>query len=176
MIEQTVEIVRRFHRLYGPVLVEPEALVPEVGRLPGTDGGAKMGKSLGNAIFLCDPPDIVARTVMGMFTDPGHLRASDPGRVEGHPVFTYLDAFDPDGSAIAELKARYRAGGLGDVAVKRRLIDVLDAVLAPIRARRAALAQDLAYVRAALTDGTARGRARAATTLSAVRQAMGLYT
>jgi tryptophanyl-tRNA synthetase len=113
---------------------------------------------------------------MGMFTDPGHLRASDPGRVEGHPVFTYLDAFDPDGSAIAELKARYRAGGLGDVAVKRRLIDVLDAVLAPIRARRAALAQDLAYVRAALTDGTARGRARAATTLSAVRQAMGLYT
>jgi tryptophanyl-tRNA synthetase len=176
MIEQTVEIVRRFNRLYGPVLVEPEALVPDVGRLPGTVGEAKMGKSLGNAIFLSDPSDVVVRTVMGMFTDPGHIRASDPGRVEGNVVFTYLDAFDPDASAIAELKARYRAGGLGDVAVKRRLVDVLEAVIAPIRARRTALAQDLAYVRAALRDGTERGRVRAATTLSAVRQAIGLYT
>ena len=96
MIEQTVEIVRRFNRLYGAVLVEPEALVPDVGRLPGTDGATKMGKSLGNAIFLSDPADVVARKVMGMFTDPGHLRVTDPGRVEGNPVFAYLDAFDPD--------------------------------------------------------------------------------
>lgn len=122
MIEQTVEIVRRFNRLYGSVLVEPEALVPEVGRLPGTDGAAKMGKSLGNAILLSDPADVVARKVMGMFTDPGHLRVTDPGRVEGNPVFAYLDAFDPDTSAVVELKVRYRAGGLGDVALKRRLI------------------------------------------------------
>src|SRR6185503_9184689 len=106
-----VEIVRRFNRLYGSVLVEPAALVPDVGRLPGIDGATKMGKSLGNAIFLSDPADAVARKVMGMFTDPGHLRVIDPGRVEGNPVFAYLDAFDPDGSAVAELKARYPGGG-----------------------------------------------------------------
>ena len=174
MIEQTVEIVRRFNRLYGPVLVEPEALVPDVGRLPGTDGAAKMGKSLGNAILLSDPADVVARKVMGMFTDVGHLRVTDPGRVEGNPVFAYLDAFDPDTSAVAGLKARYRAGGLGDVALKRRLGEVLETFLEPIRTRRTALAQDLEHVRAILHEGTARGRARAAGTLMAVRRAMGL--
>ena len=175
MIEQTVEIVRRFNRLYGSVLVEPEALVPDVGRLPGIDGAAKMGKSLGNAILLSDPADVVARKVMGMFTDPGHLRVADPGRVEGNPVFAYLDAFDPDTPAVVELKARYRAGGLGDVALKRRLIDVLEGFLEPIRSRRAAFAQDLEVVRAILREGTARGRARAAGTLMAVRRAMRLY-
>jgi tryptophanyl-tRNA synthetase len=175
MIEQTVEIVRRFNRLYGPVLVEPEALVPDVGRLPGTDGATKMGKSLGNAILLSDPADVVARKVMGLFTDSGHLRVTDPGRVEGTPVFAYLDAFDPDTSAVAELKARYRAGGLGDVALKRRLTEVLETFLEPIRTRRTALAQDLEPVRAILRAGTARGRARAAGTLMAVRRAMGLY-
>jgi tryptophanyl-tRNA synthetase len=175
MIEQTVEIVRRFNRLYGSVLVEPEALVPDVGRLPGTDGAAKMGKSLGNAILLSDPTDVVARKVMGMFTDPGHLRVSDPGRVEGNPVFAYLDAFDPDTAAVADLKERYRAGGLGDVALKRRLTEVLERLLEPIRSRRAAFAQDPAHVRAILREGTARGRARARGTLAAVRHAMGLY-
>jgi tryptophanyl-tRNA synthetase len=175
MIEQTVEIVRRFNRLYGSVLVEPEALVPDVGRLPGTDGAAKMGKSLGNAIFLSDPAEIVAKKVMGMFTDPGHLRVTDPGRVEGNPVFAYLDAFDPDSSAVALLKERYRAGGLGDVVLKRRLIEVLEGFLGPIRSRRAAFAQDLEPVHAILREGTARGRARAAGTLTAVRRAMGLY-
>jgi len=174
MIEQTVEIVRRFNRLYGSVLVEPEALVPDVGRLPGTDGAPKMGKSLGNAIFLSDPAEIVAKKVMGMFTDPGHLRVTDPGRVEGNPVFAYLDAFDPDTSAVAELKARYRAGGLGDVELKRRLIEVLEAFLGPIRSRRAAFAQDLEPMHAILREGTARGRARVTGTLMAVRRAMGL--
>lgn len=119
MIEQTVEIVRRFNRLYGEALVEPGALVPPQGRLPSTDGGTKMGKSLGNALYLCDGPVVVFGKVRAMFTDPGHLRAEDPGRVEGNPVFVYLDAFDSDAAAVAELKARYCAGGLGDVAVKR---------------------------------------------------------
>ena len=112
---------------------------------------------------------------MGMFTDPGHVRVTDPGRVEGNPVFAYLDAFDPDRSAVALLKARYRAGGLGDVALKRRLIEVLEGFLGPIRSRRAAFAQDLERVHAVLLEGTARGRARAAGTLTAVRRAMGLY-
>jgi tryptophanyl-tRNA synthetase len=112
---------------------------------------------------------------MGMFTDPGHLRVTDPGRVEGNPVFAYLDAFDPDTSAVADLKARYRAGGLGDVALKRRLVEVLETFLEPIRTRRTALAQDLEPVRAILHEGTARGRARAAGTLMAARRAMGLY-
>jgi tryptophanyl-tRNA synthetase len=174
MIEQTVEIVRRFNRLYGPVLVEPQALVPDIGRLPGTDGAAKMGKSLGNAILLSDPPDLVAAKVMGMFTDPGHVRAADPGRVDGNPVFAYLDAFDPDRAAVAEMKLRYRVGGLGDVMVKRRLLEVLERFLQPLRARRAALAEDPGHVHAILKQGTARGRARAAQTLAAVRRAMRL--
>jgi len=174
MIELAAEIVRRFNRLYRPVLVEPEALVARVGRLPGTDGSGKMGKSLGNAIFLSDPADVVTRKVMAMYTDPGHVRAADPGRVEGNPVFAYLEAFDPDPAAVAALAARYRAGGLGDVAVKRRLVDVLEAFLAPIRARRAALAADPGHVVALLRSGTARGRAVARRTLADVRAAMGL--
>ena len=177
MIEQTVELVRRFNRAYPadpPTLVEPEALIPETARLPGTDGRSKMGKSLGNAIFLSDPADVVARKVMGMYTDPGHLRAQDPGRVEGNPVFAYLDAFDPDRAAVEELKRRYRAGGLGDVAVKRRLVDALDTFLRPIRERREALARDRGHVAALLRDGTARGRGVAARTLARARAAMGL--
>jgi tryptophanyl-tRNA synthetase len=174
MIEQTVEIVRRFNRLYGPVLIEPEALVPEVARLPGTDGQRKMGKSLGNAIFLSDSPDVVAGKVHGMYTDPGHLRVEDPGTVEGNPVFSYLDAFDPDTATVERLKQRYRAGGLGDVAVKRRLLDVLDGLLAPIRARRTELARDPGHVRRILREGTERGRAVAQRTLREVRKAIGL--
>ena len=133
-----------------------------------------MGKSLGNAIFLSDPADVVAAKVRGMYTDPGHLRVEDPGRVEGNPVFAYLDAFDPDTAAVDDLKRRYRAGGLGDVAVKRRLLDVLDTFLAPIRARRAEIARDRARVEEVLARGTERGRAAAAPTLADVRGAMGL--
>lgn len=174
MIEQTLEIVRRFNRTYGQTLVEPSALVPEVSRLPGTDGGGKMGKSLGNAIALSDPADEVRRKVMAMYTDPNHLRASDPGTVEGNPVFAYLDAFDPDRATLEELKAHYRRGGLGDVALKRRLVEVLESVLTPIRARRAEFAADPGAVMALLREGTARGRAVAAQTLDEVRRAMRL--
>jgi tryptophanyl-tRNA synthetase len=179
MIEQAVELVRRFNRTYpgasGPVLVEPEALLGPVSRLPGTDGDAKMSKSLGNVINLSDPADEVARKVRGMFTDPHHLRVEDPGTVEGNPVFAYLDAFDPDPAAVAALKARYRAGGLGDSVVKARLTEVLEARLAPIRRRRAEWARDPAMVHRLLDEGTARGRAVAAATLAEVRRAMRLY-
>lgn len=174
MIEQTVEIVRRFNRLYGPVLVEPTALIPKHARLPGTDGQGKMGKSLGNAIFLSDSLDVVSKKVMGMYTDPQHVRADLPGIVEGNPVFSYLDAFDPDEAAVEELTRRYRAGGLGDVAVKRRLIEVLEAFLAPIRTRRSELARDPAVVERILREGTARGRAVARQTLGEVRRALHL--
>ena len=177
MIEQTVEIVRRFNRVYGggrTVLVEPDALIPPIARLPGTDGGGKMGKSLGNAIYLSDAADVVAAKVRGMYTDPGHLRVTDQGRVEGNPVFAYLDALDPDAAAVDELKRRYRAGGLGDVAVKRRLLDVLEAFLAPIRSRRAEIAGDPALAEDVLARGTERGRAVAARTLADVRTAMGV--
>jgi tryptophanyl-tRNA synthetase len=179
MIEVAAEIVRRFNRLYpaeaGPALVEPAALLGAVSRLPGTDGGAKMSKTLGNVINLSDPPDIVAARVRGMFTDPHHLRVEDPGTVEGNPVFAYLDAFDPDAGEVARLKERYRAGGLGDSVVKRRLLESLEALLGPIRRRRAEWAQDRAAVERVLAEGTTRGRAVAAATLNEVRRAMRLY-
>lgn len=174
MIEQTAEIVRRFNRLYAPVLTEPKALIGQVARLPGLDGKAKMSKSLGNAIFLSDSADEIAHKVRGMYTDPKHLRAQDPGQVEGNPVFAYLDAFDPDPARVQALKDHYRRGGLGDVAVKRHLTEVLDATLAPIRARRAAFAQDLDLVQQLVREGTARGRDIAAQTASAVKRAMRL--
>ncbi len=174
MIEQAVEIVRRFNRLYGPVLVEPTALVSKHARLPGTEGQSKMGKSLGNAIFLSDPTDVVAQKVMAMYTDPRHVRAELPGTVEGNPVFVYLDAFDPDSAGVDDLKRRYRAGGLGDVAIKRRLIEILEAFLAPIRARRIEFARDPAAVARILREGTARGRAVAHQTLGEVRRALRL--
>ena len=174
MIEQTVEIVRRFNRIYGSILVEPEALVPRISRLPGTDGRAKMSKSLGNAIYLSDLPDVVSQKVMGMYTDPGHARVEDPGQVEGNVVFTYLDALETNRSALETLKERYRAGGLGDVALKHHLIDVLHRLLAPIRARRQDLARDPERVMRILTEGTQRGRAAARETLGKARHAMHL--
>ena len=174
MIEQTVEIVRRFNRLYAPILTEPKALVGETARLPGLDGQAKMGKSLGNAIFLSDSADVVAEKVRGMYTDPNHLRVEDPGRVEGNPVFAYLDAFDPDHQRVERIKAHYRRGGLGDVKVKRHLLDVLEATLGPIRLQRAAYGKDLAYVESIVRDGTLRAREVAALTMRDVRQAMQL--
>lgn len=176
MIEQTREIVRRFNGLYAPVLVEPQALVTSgaSARLPGTDGGSKMSKSLNNAIFLKDSADEVARKVRGMYTDPGHLRVEDPGQVEGNPVFAYLDAFDPDTAGVQALKDHYRRGGLGDVKVKRHLLEVLEAELGPIRARREAYARNMDEVERAVKEGTARGRALAVQTMDAVRRAMGI--
>jgi tryptophanyl-tRNA synthetase len=172
MIELTAEIVRRFNRLYAPVLVEPKAMLSNVLRLVGMDGQGKMSKSLRNAIFLADPADVVARKVRGMYTDPNHIHASQPGQVEGNPVFIYLDAFAEDQQMVADLKRRYRSGGLGDVALKRVLLDVLESLLKPIRQRRAGYAADPAEVMRILRAGTAEGRDRAGRTLAQVREAM----
>lgn len=175
MIEQTNELVRAFNRTYNTdVLKEAKALIPKVARLPGIDGKAKMSKSLGNAIYLSDSADEVAAKVMKMYTDPDHLRVEDPGKIEGNTVFSYLDLFDPNSAEVEELKAHYQRGGLGDVKVKRRLIEVLNAFLDPIRARRAVLAQDPQAVMRIVLDGTQKIRAVAAQTMSEVRQVMHL--
>jgi tryptophanyl-tRNA synthetase len=174
MIEQTNEIVRRVNRMAGSaVLPECRALLSSTPRLPGIDG-RKASKSLGNAVPLGAAPDDVRRLVQAMYTDPGHVRAADPGAVEGNVVFAYLDAFDPDADAVAELKARYRHGGLGDVLLKRRLVDVLEQVLAPIRARRAELAGDRAHVREILREGSARADEVTRAVLRDVRPVFGL--
>lgn len=170
MIEQTNEIVRRIAHIAGrPVLPECRALLSATPRLPGVDG-RKASKSLGNAISLSAPPDEIRAAVRAMFTDPGHLRASDPGRVEGNVVFAYLDAFDPDTDAVEELKAHYRAGGLGDMALKRRLEELLQELLAPIRERRESYAADAPAVLSLLDEGTRRAREAAASVLADVRE------
>lgn len=175
MIEQTNEIVHRFNQLYNTdVLVEVKAVVPKQGRLPGTDGGAKMGKSVGNAIFLSDGEDVVARKIKGMYTDPGHLRVEDPGKVEGNPVFAYLDAFDPDVLYVTALKERYARGGLGDATVKKRLTEVVQALLGPIRKRREEFAQDPQLLWKLLKEGSEKACERAARTLCEVRSVLGL--
>jgi tryptophanyl-tRNA synthetase len=159
MIEQTNEIIRHFNRIYKTdVFPEVTAMIPKIARLPGTDGKAKMGKSLGNAIFLSDPADVVFKKVKGMYTDPGHLKVEDPGKVEGNPVFEYLDAFDPDKAKVQELKDHYARGGLGDSVVKKYLNDVLQAFLEPIRHRRAVWAQDKGAVWEILRQGTDHAR------------------
>jgi tryptophanyl-tRNA synthetase len=155
------------------VLPECRALLSDTPRLPGVDG-RKAGKALGNAIALSTPPDEVRAKVRAMFTDPGHLRASDPGRVEGNVVFAYHDAFDPDRAGIEGLKTRYRRGGLGDGALKRHLEDVLESLLAPIRVRRRELAGDLGAIDALLRTGTARTRETAAGVLREVRHVFAL--
>ncbi len=184
MVEQTREIVHKFNSVYGPTLVEPEILLPDNAaclRLPGTDGKAKMSKSLGNCIYLSDSADEVKKKVMTMFTDPDHLRVEDPGKVEGNTVFTYLDAFSrpehfpkylPDYASLDELKAHYRRGGLGDVKVKRLLIAVLNETLDPIRARRKEFEGRIEEVYRILEEGSAAARATAAATLDEVRRAM----
>lgn len=173
MIEQTAEIVRSFNRIYeAEVLVKPKALLSETSRLPGVDGKSKMGKSLGNAISLSDSADLIKQKIMGMYTDPNHLRVEDPGSLEGNTVFTYLDAFDPDKDALKEMKAHYERGGLGDVVVKKRLLEVLLATLDPIRARREQYAQDPQQVMDMLKKGTEAARIVAAQTLSEVKKAM----
>jgi len=184
MIEQAREIVRKFNSTYGEVLVEPNALLPNnavCSRLPGTDGKAKMSKSLGNCIYLSDTSEEVSKKVMSMFTDPNHLKVSDPGSLEGNTVFTYLDAFAkdehfekyaPDYKNLDEMKEHYQRGGLGDVKVKRLLISVLEEELAPIRARRAEYQKDIPAVYEILKKGTEVARAEAAATLKEVKQAM----
>ena len=173
MIEQTVEVVRKFNRMYRKeVLVEPEALVSSIPRLPGIDGLTKMSKSLNNAIYLCEEPESLKKKVMSMFTDPGHLRIENPGKVEGNTVFTYLDAFDPDKKRLESLKAHYRKGGLGDVVVKRHLLEVLENFLSPIRERRKIYKQDQTAIYKMLLEGSKEARKIASHTLKEVREVM----
>jgi tryptophanyl-tRNA synthetase len=177
MIEQTVEIVRKFNRTYKKdVLVEPEALVPKFSRLPGIDGKAKMSKTLKNAIFLKDSEDEVAKKVKSMYTDPGHLRVEDPGKVEGNPVFIYLDAFCEDKKEVERLKEHYQKGGLGDSAVKKYLLEVLQNFLKPIREKRKELEKDKGYILGILKKGTEVAREKAEETLKEVKEAMGLFS
>ena len=184
MIEQCKEIVRKFNSIYGDTLVEPEILLPQnkqCCRLPGTDGKAKMSKSLGNCIYLSDTPDEIKTKVMSMFTDPDHLRIEDPGKVEGNTVFASLDAFAtddhfaeflPDYKNLDELKDHYRRGGLGDVKIKKFLIKVLQTELKPIYDRRLELAKDTDAVYEILRKGTQNAQAKAAQTLAKVRHSM----
>ncbi|WP_283594257.1 tryptophan--tRNA ligase [Limosilactobacillus galli] len=177
MLEQTREIVRTFNRIYQQdILVEPEGVFPPKGegRIPGLDGNAKMSKSLGNCIYLSDDTDTIQKKVMSMYTDPTHIKVSDPGHVEGNTVFTYLDIFDPDKEHVAELKEQYQAGGLGDVKIKRHLNDVLQAVLEPIRKRREEYADNLDYVDQVLMEGSAKANEVANQTLKEVRDAIGI--
>ena len=184
MLEQTREIVRKFNEIYGETLVEPEIVLSTNKaslRLPGTDGKAKMSKSLGNCIYLSDEPEDIEKKIMSMYTDPTHLRKDDPGHVEGNPVFTYLDAFCrdeyfaeflPEYKNLDELKAHYTRGGLGDVKVKRFLNKVMQAELAPIRERRHEWEKRLPDVAGILEAGTKKAAAKADETLQKVRKAM----
>ncbi len=173
-VEVTREIARRFNYLYGPVFAEPEPLISEVPTLPGIDGQAKMSKSLDNAIFLSDPADVVRQRVMQMYTDPNRLRATDPGTVEGNPVFIYHDAFNTDRAEVEDLKTRYREGRVGDVEVKKKLVAALEQFLGPVRERRAGFAQQAGLVEDIIADGNRAVRAVARETMVIVREAMGL--
>ena len=188
MIEQTREIVRTFNRLYGETLVEPEAVLPKSKvclRLPGTDGQAKMSKSLGNCIFLADTKEEVERKVKGMYTDPNHIKVEDPGKTEGNTVFIYLEAFaeerhfkeyfkEGEYKNLDELKAHYERGGLGDMKVKKFLNYVLQDILEPIRQRRKELEKDIPLVYKILFEGTDKAREECQKTLAKVKRAMGL--
>lgn len=176
MLEQAQEIVHSFNQTYGEVLVRPEAVLPPkgMGRLPGIDGNGKMSKSLGNGIYLSDPAEVVQKKVMSMYTDPNHIRIEDPGQVEGNMVFTYLDVFGKEKEYIEELKEHYRHGGLGDVKIKRYLIDVLEEELAPIRRRREELAKNPEAIMEMLHKGSLAAEKVAAQTLTEVKKAMGI--
>ena len=173
-VEVTREIARRFNSLYGVVFPEPDALVSDVPVLPGIYGQQKMSKSLDNAIFLSDDAETVRRRVMQMYTDPNRVRADVTGTVEGNPVFTYHDAFNPDASEVEDLKSRYRAGKVGDVEVKRKLAAALNAFLAPMRERRARLEAEPRIVDEVIDAGNARMREVARVTMAQVHEAMGL--
>ena len=184
MLEQTKEIVRKFNSIYGETLVEPEVLLPSNQaclRLPGIDGKAKMSKSLNNCIYLSDSADDVKKKIMNMFTDPNHLKVSDPGKVDGNPVFIYLDAFCqehhfeeflPEYANLDELKAHYTRGGLGDVKVKRFLNEVIQEELEPIRKRRKEYEKDIPAIYEILKKGSEKAEEVAAKTLSEVKSAM----
>ena len=184
MLEQCKEIVNKFNSVYGETLTEPEIILPSNKaclRLPGIDGKAKMSKSLGNCIYLSDEADVIKKKIMSMFTNPNHVRVEDPGKVEGNPVFIYLDAFSrpehfaeflPEYASLDELKAHYQRGGLGDVKVKKFLNNVMQAELAPIRERRHMWEQRLDEVKMILKQGSETARAAAAETLHDVRAAM----
>ncbi|MDE2669967.1 MAG: tryptophan--tRNA ligase [Chloroflexota bacterium] len=173
-IEMTRELARRFNRQFREVFPEPEGLVGRVPRLVGLDGQAKMAKSVGNTIELKDDADTVAKKVRGMFTDPTRLRATDPGHVEGNPVFMYHDAFNPDTDEVNDLKERYVVGKVGDVEVKQKLTVALNNLLDPFRERRAYYEAHMGEVRDALESGTARARATAQETMALVRDAMAI--
>ena len=184
MLEQAREIVRKFNDTYGETLTEPDIILPEnqaCFRLPGTDGKAKMSKSLGNCIYLSDEPDVIKSKIMSMYTDPTHIRKEDPGHTKGNPVFTYLEAFCnpehfkefmPDYKNLDELKAHYQRGGLGDVKVKKFLNKVLEAELGPIRERRKMWEQRIPDVYDILQAGSEVAEKKAAETLNDVREAM----
>lgn len=174
-VEVTREIARRFNAYYGEVFPIPDVLSGEVPSLVGTDGQAKMSKSRGNAIFLSDSAKTVEAKVRGMYTDPNRVRADIPGNVDGNPVFAYHDAFNPDADEVNDLKARYRKGTVGDVEVKRKLTDAINAFLEPIRERRARFAAHPDVVDDILAEGSRRMRAEASQTIAMVREAMGLY-
>jgi tryptophanyl-tRNA synthetase len=171
-IEMTRELARRFNRQFTEVFPEPEGLVGRVARLVGTDGQAKMSKSRGNTIDLRDPEDVVNQKVRGMYTDPTRLRATDPGHVEGNPVFMYHDAFNPDIDEVTDLKERYVAGKVGDVEVKQKLARALNHFLAPIRERRAYYEERPDLVREALEKGCNEGRGIGQETMAMVKDAM----
>lgn len=176
MIEQANEISHSFNRIYKTAIFPKiQALIPQdAGRLPGIDGKAKMSKSLGNAIYLSDSADTVHQKVMQMYTDPSHVHVSDPGTVEGNTVFTYLDIFDPRKEEVDALKEHYRRGGLGDVVIKKRLSEVLNTLLTPIRNRRAQYKDNVDYVQQLLLSGTEKTKERAEETMKLVRKAMHL--
>ena len=171
-LELAREVVRRFNNFFGDVLVEPQPLLTGFGRLPGLDGDKKMSKSLGNTIHLSETPEEVTKKVRQMYTDPKRIRADIPGTVEGNPVFIYHDAFNPNTAEVDDLKARYRAGTVGDVEVKTKLAAALNAYLAPIRERRAAILARPDRLKEILFEGSRRARTIAAATLERVRDAM----
>jgi tryptophanyl-tRNA synthetase len=168
------EVVRKFNRTYGDVLVEPQPLLTKVARLPGLDGGKKMSKSLGNTILLSEDPESVKKKVRSMYTDPKRVRPDIPGTVEGNPVFLYHDVFNPNVAEVDDLKTRYRAGKVGDVEVKDKLAKALNAVLEPMRERRAELASRPERIHEILVDGSARARTIAIETMARVRDAMNI--
>ena len=173
-IELTREIARRFNTLYGEVFPEPDALIGEVPTLVGTDGQAKMSKSLGNCIYLSDDSETVRKKVMNMYTDPTRIHATDPGHVEGNPVFTYHDAFNPDKGEVQDLKDRYRKGNVGDIEVKKKLINALERFLEPIRRTRSTFEKRGDFIEEIIIKGSEKARREAQETLNLAKKAMGL--
>ncbi len=172
MIEQTNEIVQKFNSLYGDVFKKVEAVISETGRLPGLDGKTKMSKSLNNAIYLSDSNEIIEEKVKAMYTDPDHIHVEDPGKIEGNVVFSFLDVFDEDKDGLEKLKEQYKAGGLGDTVIKKRLTQILQDVITPIRERREYLAQDPKKVMDILKEGTIEANKIADETLRKVKEAI----